>query len=167
MSKVLAQFRRFTALLRRQGRSRHDAEDLVQEAFLRMAVYCETGKEIRSADAFLMRTIQNLAINAAEHERVRANVPQPVEELDLADLGPAPDELLAAEQGLHRIQRALAGVSPRTKEVFFMHRLHGLSYAQIADHFDLSISAVEKHIAKAMAVLGPQMHQLYRELQGR
>lgn len=167
MNKVLAQFRRFTALLRRQGRTRQDAEDLVQEAFLRMAVYCETGKEIRSTDAFLMRTIHNLAINAAEHERVRANAPQPIEDLDLADLGPAPDEVIAAEQCLYRIRRALAAVSPRTKDVFFMHRLHGLSYAQIADHFDLSISAVEKHVAKAMAVLGPQMHQLYRELQGQ
>jgi RNA polymerase sigma-70 factor (ECF subfamily) len=75
--------------------------------------------------------------------------------------------VIAAEQCLYRIRRALAAVSPRTKDVFFMHRLHGLSYAQIADHFDLSISAVEKHIAKAMAELGPQMHQLYRELQGR
>ena len=44
----------------------------------------------------------------------------------------------------------------------FMHRLHGLSYAQIADHFDISVSAIEKHIATAMAALGPHMH---RELQ--
>jgi len=32
--------------------------------------------------------------------------------------------------------------------------VNGLSYAQIAEHFDVSVSAVEKHIARAVAALG-------------
>jgi RNA polymerase sigma factor (sigma-70 family) len=163
--KVREQIRRLTARLRHQGKTPEDAEDLVQEAFLRMALYCEEGNEVRSPSAFLARTVHNLAINSAERERVRAAVPEPIEDLDLVDSSPPADEVVAAEECLRRVQQALTAVSARTRDVFFMHRLQGMSYAEIAEHFDLSISAVEKHVAKAMAVLGPKMHELYKELQ--
>jgi DNA-directed RNA polymerase specialized sigma24 family protein len=34
-----------------------------------------------------------------------------------------------------------------------MHRLYGLSYAQIAQNLGLSVSSIEKHIASALAAL--------------
>jgi RNA polymerase sigma factor (sigma-70 family) len=48
---------------------------------------------------------------------------------------------------------ALDSVSRRTRDIFFMQRLDGLSYAQIAQQTGLSISAVEKHMASALAIL--------------
>jgi DNA-directed RNA polymerase specialized sigma24 family protein len=38
-----------------------------------------------------------------------------------------------------------------------MHRLDGLTYAQIAEHFDVSVSSIEKHIAKSMSALGRKL----------
>ena len=146
-------------MLRRRGQRREDAEDLVQEAFLRLQIYCNEGHEVHSPDAFLTRTVLNLAINAREADHSHLYVQDDVADLPLVDLNPTPDEVLAAEQCLLGIRRLLGGLSPRTREVFFMHRLHGLSYAQIAEHFDISVSAIEKHIASAMAILGPRMHK--------
>jgi len=40
-----------------------------------------------------------------------------------------------------------------------MHRLDGLSYAQIAEEMNLSISSIEKHIASAMAILDRENKQ--------
>jgi DNA-directed RNA polymerase specialized sigma24 family protein len=37
--------------------------------------------------------------------------------------------------------------------VFFMQRIDGLSYAEIAERLHLSISAVEKHIASGLVIL--------------
>jgi RNA polymerase sigma factor (sigma-70 family) len=64
-----------------------------------------------------------------------------------------PHDLLAAEVCLNRMRRALDGTSGRTRAIFLMHRLDGLDYTEIAQHMNLSVSAVEKHIASALVVL--------------
>jgi RNA polymerase sigma factor (sigma-70 family) len=162
MNPIMAQVRRLQNMLRRRGQRREDAEDLVQEAFLRLQIYCNEGKEVRLPEAFLARTALNLAANAREADRSHLYTSDVLEDLQIMDLSPTPDEVLAAEECLSQIQALLRSLSQRTRDIFFMHRLHGMSYAQIADHFDISISAIEKHIATAMAALGPHMHEELR-----
>ena len=57
----MVHFRRLEHLLRRRGRTREDAEDLIQEAFLRVKIYCDEGGEVREPEAFLVRTVLNLS----------------------------------------------------------------------------------------------------------
>jgi RNA polymerase sigma factor (sigma-70 family) len=66
---------------------------------------------------------------------------------------PLTPELLAAEQAINRMQRALEGVGGRTRAIFLLHRLDGMDYAQIAQHMNLTVIAVEKHVANALTVL--------------
>jgi RNA polymerase sigma factor (sigma-70 family) len=150
---LTAQLHRLQTLLRRRGSTPEDAEDLVQEAVLRLFAYTQAGGEVRDQATFLKRTVLNLAVDA--HRRAHADrfEREPVETLNLVDVGPAPDEVLAAEQRLLQMRRALDRVSPRTREVFFMHRLQGFSHAEIAERLGVSKSAVEKHVATAVTVL--------------
>jgi len=60
---------------------------------------------------------------------------------------------LAADECLTKMRDALDGVSRRTRDVFFMHRLDGLSYGEIARELGISVSAVEKRMARAMVTL--------------
>jgi DNA-directed RNA polymerase specialized sigma24 family protein len=87
---------------------------------------------------------------------------QAVENLGLLDFGPGPEEVLAGEQCLEEMRKTLDAVNRRTREVFFMHRLHGLRYAQIAERMNMPVSTVEKHIARAMTVL---LEKQRREMQ--
>ena len=64
MNPLLKRIRRLKSLLRRRGASREDAEDLVQEAFVRLAAYCNEGNKVRYPEAFLKRTVMNLAFDA-------------------------------------------------------------------------------------------------------
>jgi len=140
-------------LLRRRGRTCEEAEDLVQEAFVRMQVYCQQGGTVRQPEAFLVRTVLNLAVDVRRRDRRDLYEKQSVEDLYLIDLSPAPDEVFAAEERLLKIRRSLKALSERAQEAFFLHRLEGFSYAEIAQRLGVSVSAVEKHIANAVAVL--------------
>lgn len=147
-------FRRVQRLLFRKGHSWAEAEDLIQEAFLRMQEYCNEGGEVRQPEAFLIRTAVRLGINAQRDAHHDLYVDKHVEELtQLIDASPCPDEVLAAEECLVRMRNSLDAVSPRTREVFFMQRIDGLTYVEIARNLGISVSAIEKHMARALAVL--------------
>lgn len=160
MDAFTLRFRRLMKLLQRRGRSREDAEDLIQEAFLKMQVYCERGGKVRQPEGFLVRTVTRLAINARRDEHSELFADEKIDDLTfIVDPQPLPDEVLAAEECLNSMRAALDATSRRTREIFFMHRLDGLSYAQIAQEMHLSISAIEKHIASAMATLARENKQ--------
>ena len=139
--------------LRRRGRSREEAEDLAQAAILRVLEYCQRGGEVKEPEAVVARAALNLSIN--EHRRSRRHlfVSEAIEDLPLASSHPLPEDVLAADECLERMQRALTTVSDRTREVFLLHRVGGWSYSDIARRFAITESAVEKQIAKASLIL--------------
>lgn len=67
------------AALMRRGRSEHDAEDLVQEAWVRLAQY-EQAQPVVQPEAFLMRAALNLSIDT--HRQRRSQGDAASDELD-------------------------------------------------------------------------------------
>jgi RNA polymerase sigma factor (sigma-70 family) len=155
MLRPVACFARLMKLCRRRGRSHEDAEDLIQEALLRLEEYCRNA-EVRNKEAFLFRTVSNLAINQSLHERVLTYAYEPIEELEqslpLVDPNPGPDRIFAAKQHLEEIRAALDAVSPRTREIYFSHKAD-YRYDEIAAAFGISAKTVEKHVARAVLLL--------------
>lgn len=135
------------------GRTREEAEDLIQEAYLRVHRYCEQGNDAREPEKVLVRTVMRLSMNQSRDSRVHQYVSQPVEELALIDPRPPTDEALNAQETLQKVIRLLDSIEPRSREAFLLHRVDGLTYVQIARQMGVSVSSVEKHIAWAMAVL--------------
>lgn len=156
-------FKKMRRVLSHRGRHRDEIEDLMQDALVRLLEYCERGGEVREPEAVLVRTVQRLALNRDRDAHMDLYVAEPVEELSLTDPGPLPEEVLSGDQCLDEMRRALDAVSRRTREVFFLHRLHGLSYLQVSRQLGLPVSTVEKHMARAMTVL---LEQRRREQRG-
>lgn len=152
MEEVKHRIRFLRSLLRRRGRSRDDADDLIQEAFLRLHIYCQDA-EVRQQGAFLTRTVLNLSVDMHRKEHRELYSDKPVDTLVLVDVSPTPDEQLAAQERLARVGVVLDALGPRTREIFLKHRLEGYGCAQIAEQFGISVSAVEKHIARAVLSL--------------
>jgi RNA polymerase sigma factor (sigma-70 family) len=129
------------------------AEDLLNSAFVRLTEY-RMHNPVDNPAAFLVRTATNLAVDERRRVQVRRESPVDVSEmLDISDRQPLHTEVLAAQERLERILSALETLGPRTREIFLLHRLDGLKYREIATRLDITVSAVEKHIAKASLFL--------------
>jgi RNA polymerase sigma factor (sigma-70 family) len=150
-----AYFERLLKLLRRRGRSREDAEDLIQEAMLRLHVY---GMEVPvvNEEAFLRQTVHNLSID--QHRRDRPDLRREVSIEDHDSHSPlvapdsTPEQALEFQQRLGHIRALLDAVSRRTREIYFAHRA-GYSYAEIAAHMGVSHITIKRHIARALLAI--------------
>jgi RNA polymerase sigma factor (sigma-70 family) len=76
-----------------------------------------------------------------------------LEALHLDDGGPSPEATAAARDELRQLQRALDALPPQPRRVFLMRRVEELSPHEIAARLHLSVSTVEKHLAKAMVAV--------------
>ena len=133
----------------RRGRSSHDAEDIVQEAWLRLAAY-EVKRPVERPEAFLMRSALNLSVDMHRESSREGDVAVISEETVIIDTAPGPEETLLGRQRAARLDLCLSRLSDRTREIFLAHRLEGLTYKQIAEHFEISVTAVEWHMGKAV-----------------
>jgi RNA polymerase sigma-70 factor (ECF subfamily) len=138
---------RVKAALMRRGRTVHEADDLVQEAWVRLACY-EQEQVVAKPEAFLMRTALNLSVDA---HRARVNHGEEVllEEVVLIDASPGAEAIVLARERLARLSVCLGRLHEKTRDIFLSHRVDGMTYQEIAQRHQLSISTVEKHIAKA------------------
>lgn len=154
MEWIHSNVRRLHSMLRRRGWKRQDAEDVIQDAFLRMQLFCNGGGEVRNCEAFLARTALNLSVNVRTRRPACAAVATVEEDHPrLLEFAPAPEEVLAAEECLDRLIALIDTMTPRTRQIFLLHCLDGYTYPQITQQLGISVSAIEKHMARAMLTL--------------
>ncbi|MEJ1962449.1 MAG: RNA polymerase sigma factor [Gammaproteobacteria bacterium] len=158
MDWVKNNIRRLHELLERRGWKRHDAEDVIQDAFLRMQAYCNEGGEVRNSEAFLVRTALNVSSNVRTRRRDHIHLDDAANEPALLlNLAPAPEEEIAAEEVLRQVSALIESMNARTREIFLLHYIDGYSYPQIATQLGISVSAIEKHMARAMLALTQEL----------
>jgi RNA polymerase sigma-70 factor (ECF subfamily) len=134
--------------LRTRGRS--DAEELLHAAYLRLLRY-RARHAVEIVAAFLVRTAVNIGVDTYRHDRFIADVAP--DDVGACENSPLQDEVLASRVRLERVREGLSRLTPRTREIFLMHRLDDMKYREIAERLGISQSAVEKHIAKAALFL--------------
>lgn len=137
----------------RQARGDIDPEELLNIAFLRLERYSAV-HPVKNPKAFLVQTAKNLLIDNYRHGQISARYAEDLlQSSEDRDDSPLQDEVFAARARLERVKRGLDQLPPRTKEIFLMYRLDELKCTEIARRMGISVSAVEKHIAKAMFFL--------------
>jgi RNA polymerase sigma factor (sigma-70 family) len=142
--------RELEVYLNRQLRCRDTAADLLQETFLRLSEQ-PADASLRNVRAYLYQTARNLVIDHFRREERRQTQATPAEQLaDLPDETVPIDQALAARQKLELLRRAMAELPDRTREIFELSRIEGLTYAEVARRLGISESSVQKHLAKAL-----------------
>jgi len=156
ISKVFLENSRFLKnFIGRFLSERQDIEDVVQETYLRAFRAEQDLTQPRAAidypKAFLFQTAKNIALT--ELSRKSRRITDYIEEVELSLLqenGSNTEEELEAREHISIICEAVSGMSKRRQYVYLMRKVHGASHREIADSLAISVSAVEKHLLKAM-----------------
>ena len=141
----------------RRIRDPSEAEDLTHEVFIRLAGVPLDG--LRSADAYVFQIAANLLRDRARRNKVREDYLQSVAAVseppsDVLD----PARIVAGRRSLSELVARLRELPDRTREIFVLYRIENVGKDDIAIAYDISVSNVEKEVAKATAYL-----MLYRE----
>jgi RNA polymerase sigma-70 factor (ECF subfamily) len=147
--------RRLTRMVGRIVRP-EEIEDIVQEAFITSYAAART-QDIRDPQAFMMRVARNLALDHVGRAEHRLNCS--LEELSERELLRDDDTALhcQSQERFLAFCRAVATLPLCCRRVFILKKVYGLSLNEIGEHLDLSVSTVEKHVAKGLALVMAQM----------
>lgn len=154
---------RLERFFRRRGCPAAVAEDLTQEVFARLAAYPRI-EDIANPGAFLTKAAANLLRDTAKAARRRPTAPIDGAADALLVDPITPERILAGRQDVALVSQALADLETRTQRMFVMHRIEHLRHRDIAAHFGLSVSLVEKCLRSAHGHLAEQVrHQRLRK----
>lgn len=132
-------------------RSRDQAQDVAQETFLRVLSQ-DSSAPIFRPRAFLYKTAINLTVDLFRKRRRQEEESLESQGIREALVAPADQEsAVEAKEQLRLLHEAILELPVRCRQVFLLHKFKGRSHADIAAHFNISVSMVEKHIIKAMA----------------
>lgn len=130
--------------------TREEAEDLTQEAFLRVLEVGSKGN-ILYPQAYLYRTARNLSLNmlASKAHQLSSYI-EDLADPNVIEEGVSLETQVGHEQRFELFCHAALDLPERCREVLILRKVYGLSQKQVAQRLDISVSTVEKHLAKAL-----------------
>jgi RNA polymerase sigma-70 factor (ECF subfamily) len=162
---LVARFRRpLLSYFSRRVADPSEVEDLTQEVFLRL-LRRDEAVPVDNPEIYVFR----IAVNLLRDRARRAAAHRAGEHASLDDqasgfgerslLEPAlveerqPERVLLSQEALMEVMRVLDKLDPRTREIFVLSRLERMKHREIAAIYGMTVSAVEKHVAKAAVLL--------------
>lgn len=135
------------AICRQRLGTSADVDDAVQETFARALANLH---QLRDAAGF-GPWVRSIAVRAcADHHRAtRRVIATPVEELDLTDNGPEPDELVVAFEDSASVHRSLAQLGPRDAHALWLRHVTGAPVTEVADELGLTPGSARVLLTRA------------------
>ncbi|MEM8909483.1 MAG: RNA polymerase sigma-70 factor [Bacteroidota bacterium] len=125
------------------------AEDLLQEAFLKLWENCQK-VNIGSVKAFLFKVVKNRYLNKIDRKKVAQKF---VDQVRFKSDPEHPAYLLEQKEFHQQLLNAIDQLPTTQKEVFLLNRIDQLKYREIAELLGISQKAVEKRMHKALVEL--------------
>jgi RNA polymerase sigma-70 factor (ECF subfamily) len=149
---------------------REEAEDLAQEAFLRLHRALPKFRGDSRVSTWLYRTVTHLAIDHMRRERLKRRLfltrrnEEDVDPIELAsDPRDNPARALHSKQAMLRLRQALARLSPRQRAIFTLKHYEGLPLRDIAELLDLEEGTVKSHLHRAVSALRSELAEFHKD----
>lgn len=137
--------------LMRRLHSSHHAQDLAQEAYLRL-LRVERPELVRQPRAYLYRIAVNLVLEfrlRARREPITYDSDTLAEAAERISEAPADEGERTADT--QQIELILQQLPPLYRAIFVLRKRDGLSYQEIAQQLEISVHTVKKYLARAVA----------------
>ena len=152
---------RLCAFATRCGHSADQAQDLVQEVFVRG---WEQRADCRGCDnlrGYLYTAVRYRSLKVLRHQRVaRRTADAAIREQRAPGSGArpgTPEENAGLSELAAAARRAIDGLPDRSREAFLLCRDHGMTYAEAAEVMGISLRTVENHLARAVKGLRAEL----------
>jgi RNA polymerase sigma-70 factor (ECF subfamily) len=158
---------RVYATCRRMVGSRDDAEELAQDALIRVIRGLASFDGRSSLSTWITRVTINTCLTWLRTRARRAGKePVAIENPDLEparpESGNSPDGrgVQEDEGGVHRVEEALSRLNPEHRAVLVLRDVRGLDYESIASALDLAVGTVKSRIFRARAALRAEIESI-------
>jgi RNA polymerase sigma-70 factor (ECF subfamily) len=132
-------------------RDRGNAEDLVQEAWLRFSSSRREPAELAQPAKYLFAIVRNLALDWLRRSAVHAPEAMTAEVFEsLPSDAPSAERVLYYRDELRAMEKVLAELPERTQVAFIMYRVERRTLQEIAGHLGVSVPRVHKMVKDAM-----------------
>jgi RNA polymerase sigma-70 factor (ECF subfamily) len=144
------------------------AEDLVQEAFLQVYRARARYEPRARFGTYLYRVMTNICLNDRRQARKRteslADTRDDRREASTTDrrsvdMSDSPEEHLVGIEVAERLRSAMQRIYPNQAAALEMSRIQGLSYREVADSLDTSVSAVKSLVFRATRILRQDLRE--------
>jgi RNA polymerase sigma-70 factor (ECF subfamily) len=142
-------------LAHRMTGNEHDAEDVVQDTFLKAYRRLDQFELRSNFGSWLYRIAANsaydlLRVRARRDEQPIAEDDQEMEQPVLPSTDPAPDRLLFSEEVRRRVKSAMARLSDRERSAFVLRHHEGMTIEEIGEALGLDTNATKQSIFRAV-----------------
>jgi RNA polymerase sigma-70 factor, ECF subfamily len=142
-------------------KNREDAEDALQETFLRAYMALGTFEERSSFYTWVTRIAINSALMILRRRRMRPEVSfdssseteKAISGFELRDTGPSPEHICVHRQSYACMLRSIWKLQPRLRQVIEMQMMGNYSIREIAQALEISEAAVKSRLSRARARL--------------
>lgn len=133
-------------------RNEQDAEDIVQESFLKAVQAAHTLRG-ENARPWLLAIVRNTAMNFVTRSRPAQEAAWSDEVPDPADSAADPEKALIAESRRDRVRTAIERLPPDFRQTLVLREIEDMSYKEIGDVLKIPIGTVMSRLARARALL--------------
>jgi RNA polymerase sigma factor (sigma-70 family) len=134
-------------------RSPAEAEDVAQEAFLRLLGAAQLEADPHRARNYLFATATNVVRDNYRRKTARAEGAHvAVDDLQIEGDDPQPERIVDGERGKSIVDSALRDLQPRPREAFLLYVQEEMTYERIALKLGVSKKTIERDIALTLAL---------------
>jgi len=143
----------------RYAKDTTDAEDSLQEGFVKVFTYINKFRYEGSFEGWMRRIMVNVSLEKYRKQHVM----YPVEDISIYEKPNYSDDILdkiSANEIIEQIQK----LTPRYRMVFNLFVLEGMNHKEISEEMNISVGTSKSNLARAREILKSKVQTLYGEV---